>query len=351
MIRPDKIRTLGRVVFDGTMLWMMHSASEVSFVLRGATELRLKLRADDTVTTPDCEHLRPRYAVYLNGRQVKDARMEREEEILSVTVEADGSEQTVRLVKLSECTSSLLALAGMETDGDISPTEPRDLRIEFIGDSITCGYGVEGRPENGFSTATENAEKGFAVLTARALDADSQLTCFSGHGIVSGYTDDPAVRNTGDLVPPYYGKAGRNGFRLPDGRLAEEIPWDFESWQPQVIVINLGTNDLSWCRGFPEREEMYRTEYVRFLGTVRKYNPEARILCVLGLMGTGLNEKMTQAVADYCRETGDTAVRAMTVEEQDMERDGAGADWHPSEITQKLFAEKVTDAIRKWRAE
>ena len=63
--------------------------------------------------------------------------------------------------------------------------------------------------------------KGYAFLTAEALNADAMLTCFSGHGIISGYTGDPSVRNDADLVPPYYEKEGRCGSRLPDGRLAE----------------------------------------------------------------------------------------------------------------------------------
>ena len=125
----------------------------------------------------------------------------------------------IRLIKLSECTQSLLALQDIETDGETAPLPDRPLRIEFIGDSITCGYGVEGKSvDEPFTTAAENAVKAYAFLTAEALNADAILTSFSGYGIVSGYTEDSAICNEDELATKYYEKEGRNVFRLPSGR-------------------------------------------------------------------------------------------------------------------------------------
>jgi hypothetical protein len=208
---------------------------------------------------------------------------------------------------------------------------------------------VEGKSENEtFTTATENVMKGYAFLTAEELGADAVMTCFSGHGIVSGYTGDPAVQNTSELVPPYYEKEGRNGFRLPTGELAEEISRDFSSFQPNYIVLNLGTNDLSWCGTDEARGKQFAEGYTAFLKVVRKNNPGARILCTLGAMGTGLNRMMQQAAEDYCRETGDRQIRVLLLEEQNAARDGYGSDFHLNEISQRLLAQTVTDALKKW---
>jgi len=38
----------------------------------------------------------------------------------------------------------------------------------------------------------------------------------------------------------------------------------------------------------------------------------------------------------------------LMLEEQNAARDGYGSDYHPNEITQRLLAGKVTDAIRQW---
>ena len=171
--------------------------------------------------------------------------------------------------------------------------------------------------------------------------ADRILTAFSGHGIVSGYTDDPRKPNLSELVPPYYEKVGRNGFVLPSGRTVTDIPWDFDAWQPDDIVVNLGTNDLSWCGDDTERKAEFRRMYTEFLKTVRKNNPTARMLCILGAMGEGLNEEMAGAVRDYAGGTGDRRIRSAVLREQDGARNGFGANWHPSVITQQELAETV----------
>ena len=82
--------------------------------------------------------------------------------------------------------------------------------------------------------------------------------------------------------------------------------------------------------------------------TVRKDNPGARILCTLGTMGTGLNRMMQAAAEAYCKETGDKQIRVLLLDEQNAARDGYGSDFHPNEITQRLLAQSVTDALKKW---
>lgn len=350
MLDRSCIKLLGRYAFDpsGT-LWLASSCSEVSFHLSRATYLTFDLIGDGTCHDPHQADIRPRYAVYVNGEKIIDECLNTPAKELAVFEHAKQTSAEIRLVKLSECTQSLLGLAAIHTDGNIRPLSARDLRMEFIGDSITCGYGVEGDLTRPFTTATENAEMAYAYLTAKALGADAMLTAFSGHGLVSGYTEGGI--NTDALVQPYYEHVGGNAWPLPEGSRLQEIPWDFSAWQPHYIVLNLGTNDSSWCRDIPERQMQYRQKYEEFLATVRKNNPSARILCVLGVMGTGLCASMEQAVSNYLRSTGDTEVRSLSVEEQNQERDGIGSDYHPSPRTQQLLADVVTEALRAWMAE
>jgi hypothetical protein len=91
---------------------------------------------------------------------------------------------------------------------------------------------------------------------------------------------------------------------------------------------------------------MYRKQYKEFLKTVRKNNPGAMILCVLGIMGTGLNDSMVHAVNEYRTETGDTRIHSMTLQEQDAARDGYGSDYHPTAKTQQRLAEKIQAFIQ-----
>lgn len=342
-----KVRILGRYTVDADgNLWPVTSAAEVSFRLTGATRLTLCLRSDDSVTDPGRTAIRPRFALDINGERITDRLMENTEETIAVPADRLAGSDLIRLVKLSECTQSLFALTALETDGEITPVPEKPLKIEFIGDSITCGYGVEGDLTRTFTTATENAEKAFAFLTARALNADVVMDSFSGHGVLSAYTEGDI--DTEGLVPLFYEKIGSNAYVLPGGKTLQQISWDFSLFRPDYIVINLGTNDFSWTRGIPERVEAYERNYREFLTMVRRNNPDARILCVLGIMGTALNDAMVRAAGQWSRDNGDPEIRTLTVDEQDQERDGIGTDYHPSEITQRLLAEKVTTAIKEW---
>ena len=342
------VKLLGHVINDGEQDWLISSAAEAGFRVEGATRALLKLRADDSVLDPAKEPLLPRFEIRLDGKKILDARLTDKDAAVTVFEGNEKRDADIRLIKLNEG-NSLFALREIVTDGKVSPLPERPLKMEFIGDSITCGYGVEGKSETEtFTTATENAAKGYAFLTAEALHADAVLTCFSGHGIISGYTGDPAVINDADLVPPYYEKEGRNEWRLPTGKYAQETDRDFSRFQPDYIVLNLGTNDLSWCQTDKVRGKAFANLYTEFLKTVRKHNPDARILCTLGVMGTGLNPMMQAAAEEYCKETGDRQIRVLLLEEQDAARDGYGSDFHPNEITQRLLAGTVTDAIQKW---
>ena len=359
MLTCSNLRITGRCLSDGGVLWLTFSLCEVAFTLTGASFLRLRLRQADpqnpaavrALVSTARQKTAPRFAVDVGGARVLDTRLSQAEQVFDLPLPSGTQENDsavcVRLRKLSECTQSILGLSDIETDGIVSPLPPQPLRLEFIGDSITCGYGVEATgPEETFSTATENAEKSYAGLIAGALDAAPMLTAFSGHGIVSGYTGDPAIRNGTELVPPYYETFGRLDFVLPSGRRLQDIPWPFDSFRPQAVILLLGTNDLSWCQQVPERHLLFRREYARFLRTVRSHNPDIPILCVLGLMGTALNGDMEAAVRDYTQATGDPAVRAFTVPEQDMVHCGAGADYHPSALTQRLFAQQLLSELR-----
>ena len=342
-------RVTGRYVNMEDALWLTMSAATVAFQVEGAGFCRILLKGDNSATDPEKETLLARYAVMLDGRVITDERLDAAERTVAVFEGETGEKHEVKVIKLSESTRSNLGFAGVETDGVIRPVPEKARKLKVIGDSITCGYGVEGDLTQTFTTRTENAMKAYGYLTADALDADVELVSFSGFGILSGYTDTGII-NTDCLVPTYYEKAGLNDFVFPDGTKAEDHMWNFDTYQPDTVVINLGTNDLSYCKEDTDKKKQYRELYKEFLKTVRKHDPQAKILCILGVMGMGLNDQMADAVAEYSRETGDARIRARRYEEQSAE-DGYGTDYHPSEVTQVKLAEKVVHDLKEWDTE
>ena len=206
IVRYD-VRVRGRTVEDGGMLWMCSSLSEIGFRVTGAKRVEMTLWSDDTTTDSSRAHLTPRYAVLVDGDIVMDHCMREPEETIVVFDSGTPWGAEVRFRKLSECTQSLLAVKEIRTDGHVEPLEETGMKVEFIGDSITCGYGVEGKNETeDFTTATENAAKSFAGLNAEWMGLDAMLTSYSGYGIVSGYTDDP---ERGALAPRSFMRRNR----------------------------------------------------------------------------------------------------------------------------------------------
>ena len=116
--------------------------------------------------------------------------------------------------------------------------------------------------------------------------------------------------------------------------------WTFEKPKPTQIVINLGTNDASYCYT-AERRAAFVRAYVELLQQVRVSNEGVPIICVLGDMNAAMMPYIEEAVSDYRMETGDTLVISTPLTFQ-METLGSTIDGHPNRDSNKLAAETLT---------
>ena len=304
----DKVRFIGRVMPLKNTLWMALSGTGAEFCVTG-TKASITLVADDTWNgVPENQ---TRVAVYVDDRRVADVLLSALETVITAFASGEKENHVVRVIKLSESAMSTCGIAKIETDGELTPTEAKDKLIEFIGDSITCGYGVDDEDrDHHFATGTEDVTRAYAYKTAKVLEADYSMVSFSGYGIVSGYTGT-GEKMGHQLVPDYYEKLGFSYGTYKEKYKPQDSVWDFSKHQPDLIVINLGTNDMSYVLDKEDRREEYITGYLAFLNTVRKHNPEARIMCVLGLMGEALCSAVEETVERYKKETGDERISYM----------------------------------------
>ncbi len=260
-------------------------------------------------------------------------------------------EKTVclRVMKFSEAAFAYAGFKNLEIDGDLLEpfAETSALKLEFIGDSITCGYGIEGVWEKDtFTTAQERPDKAYAFLTARALGARLQLCSWSGIGLVSNYVDPETIKlpDTHWLMQsvwPYTDKQ----LSLKLG-LEPEV-WDSSRFEPDIVIINLGTNDISWIRGIEDRRLNYVAQLRHLVEAVHRRSPRAKICCCLGIMGRALNESVAEALGLFKKDFPLVKTKFLSFEEQ-LESDGIGADWHPSAVTHKKAAVLLTAALRSF---
>jgi lysophospholipase L1-like esterase len=173
--------------------------------------------------------------------------------------QTEGPQGESRLMKVTVGDGALLA----------PPPGPARL-IEVIGDSITCGYGNLGALADTECFSSESHWDTYAAVAARALGAELSTVAASGRGVVRNYAGD-----TGGTMPMLYDRVLTN---------ALTPVWAFHV-EPQAVVINLGTNDISNSKGDPGTA--FRDTYVRLLETIRAKYPNTFIVCIIAPLLSG----------------------------------------------------------------
>ena len=214
-------------------------------------------------------------------------------------------------------------------------------KIEYIGNSITCGYGIEANSEaEHYSAETANYYYTYAARTARNLNAQAVVVARSGIGVYRSY-NGPQTGDKVNMNTEYpYTLLYNNQYR-----------WDFTRYTPDVVCINLGTNDTS-THGADSL--LLLNGYKQLYQQVRGHYPKAKIVLLCGCMMNGKQllaaQEALNATAEYAHEKGDAEVYRFDFTPHDGSL-GYGADWHPSMKQHEKMAEELTPYLKelmKW---
>lgn len=278
--------------------------------------------------------------ILIDGDDPMVLRARNEDSIYAVASHLGEGPHTLTLFKRTEAEVGVLTLLGIGLAPGkrlLDPPPAPARRLEFIGNSITCGYGNEGRSAGcPFRPEQENGWLSYAALTARALEAQFQAVCYSGRGVVQNYS-----RSRTGTMPQLYERI------LPD---AEESRWDPARYIPDAVVINLGTNDFAHEN--PDSTE-FADAYAILLRTLRMRYPEARIVCLTGPMLTDESPRRPlstlkswlDAVAALRHAEGDPLVLRFDLSPQTPER--MGCDGHPNVDQHERNAQELTAFLRQ----
>ena len=213
-------------------------------------------------------------AVLVDGGEPRVLRVPAGEGEISLAENLTASEHTVEIVHRTETWVGVITAFGfrLAANSRLLPANPWPRRrMLFVGDSVTCGEAVE--RQSGWKEqrpTSWNAYRSYGMILARALDAQVQLVCFGGRGLVRDWRGRSDVLN----APQFFSLA------LPD----EQSPpaCDNSAYIPDLVVVSLGTNDFSLGIGdFPPRDEWVGA-YVRFVRAIRAQYPEAHIFLTEG---------------------------------------------------------------------
>ncbi len=320
-VTEDNVKLLGRSEIVNDVRYFSMSGSGVEFLLKGKyADITV---VGDNISSANKNHY-SRIAIYLNGELKYDELVDYEEKTYRIDVDnyADGG--VIRLIKLSEPMFSSFGISKIEAfcKKDIEPTAPSELKIEFYGDSITCGYGIdEENPNGSFSTETENFSKTYAYITANSLAADYSAVSFSGYGVYTGFSYNK--RKEEYTIKKQYDKS----VILSDN---QERLWDFGSFVPNLVVVNLGTNDAAYCSKSQNLRQEFRKSYVEFLNLLRDRYPDAYILCILGDMNDSMYSEIELAVDEFRSTRIDNRVSCSQIGFK-MNEYSAVVDGHPND--------------------
>lgn len=240
------------------------------------------------------------FTVLVDGQRVGDARGSSLEVMklydhrsysLTLAENLPEGEHEISLFRQNEAGWARITAHSITCNGSLLPPPTKRARIEFIGDSITAGYGI-------YTDATSypladpyygDATNGYAFETSRALNLQLSLLAASGYGLVAGW-------GTNNLMPQTYPFI--NWFLDPSsaGLYSFDPPADF-------VCINLGTNDWNVIGSTEFSQSSQAPSFyngvIQFTQLIREKNPDARILWIYGMMGdTPFNAQIRQAVQD-----------------------------------------------------
>lgn len=201
-------------------------------------------------------------------------------------------------------------------------------KMLVLGDSVTCGEAIDRVAGEQKNTRWWNARESYGLLTAKALNAQVNLVCWGGRGLVrswNGKTDDANL-------PDFY------EYAVGDNDPA--LKWNHNQYQPDLIVSAIGTNDFS--PGIPERET-YVTTYVKFINKLLSDHPQAHIAITEGAI---LNGEKKAALIDYIREAisrvNDSRVHQVTSNNYP----GDAQDAHPTKEQHAAMAKDLAPQLK-----
>jgi hypothetical protein len=236
---------------------------------------------------------------------------------------------TILICKNTEANIGYLELAGIRCQ-ELVELPPKAIRkIEFIGNSITCGTGSDLTQVpcgKGLWHDQHNAYSSYGAITARMLNAQHHLSAVSGIGLMR------SCCNMDITMPQVFDKINMRN---------DSISWNFQDYQPDVVTVCLGQND-----GVQD-SAIFCQKYIAFIKQLRKYYPTPRIV----LLGSAMADeqlllfmiKTLNAVVTNLQHQGEYKISAWFFSRSY----NRGCDFHPDIFEHSLMAKELSEYLKK----
>ena len=214
LIAAGELRMLGRTMtVDDTAQSFDWQGAGFTFIYEGSGDISAAIEITTDVSL----------VVSINGEETRPTLKGSGVQTLQIAKDLPEGTYTIRVVRTSDPVTPRLSQLNSLTyskGAKLTATPEGPYKFEVLGDSITA---------NDFYDA-------YASLAFRSFGAEANYMAIAGRGLISGtLAEDNWSPDRTKQIKQLFPKTSY--FRDPT------VDWDFSQYQPDVLVINLGTND------------------------------------------------------------------------------------------------------------
>ncbi|MFM9988497.1 GDSL-type esterase/lipase family protein [Flavobacterium sp.] len=329
--------------YSGRMEYLEHnktiligSASSISFNFTGN-------KCDISLKSIDSYEHHNYVSLELDGKYIGRMKVEKgETKSYPIIISETKNTHNLTIYKATEASNGGVLFDG--TTANLSEIKSiKKKKIEFIGNSITCGMGNDTKEipcGTGEWYDQHNAYWAYGPILSRALNADYLLSSVSGIGMYRNWNDEHINEA---IMPDVY----ENLYLNKD----TSKPYDFK-FNPDIVSICLGTNDLSNGDGIkprlPFNKEKYVSNYIYFIKTVYKHSPNAQIVLLNSPMVSDERNFtfvncLKEVIASFRKDKKHKKIKLF--EYPPMQPKGCG--YHPDIEDHKIMAQQLESFFKK----
>ncbi|WP_175574332.1 SGNH/GDSL hydrolase family protein [Teredinibacter haidensis] len=279
-------------------------------------------------------------AVRVDGGQPARIKLPTDKQEITIFSQESSQPREIEFIYHSETWQGIVSLYGFRlADGRLLTAAARpEKRLLVVGDSVTCGAGAnrDGNEDCGMNNRWWNAHKSYGWLTGEALDAQVQLVCYGGRGLIRSWNGARDELN----APDYY------QLTIAENN-AEK--WQQSRFPADLIVVSLGTNDFSLGIGALPTEEEFAPAYVSFVQTLLQDHPKADIILTDGAIVNDNDPERPQrtVLRSYLQQTRKLVDSERVHVFNASHFPGDSCDAHPTGPQHKMMSEELVAFIRR----
>jgi hypothetical protein len=318
-----EIRYTGRIDFSNPRaprFWQ--SGVYIKFTFKGSF---CSVLIADQLGSPDNHNY---ITVVIDDGEPERIKLSDKNNTISIGQNLNDGEHTVVVSKATEAGVGFLEFKGILTK-EILPSKPKtEKKLEFIGDSITCGMGADISDTpcgKGKWHDQHNAYLSYGAIVARDLNAQYHLSSVSGIGMMK------SCCNMTITMPQVFDNTNMRD---------DQETWDFK-YQPDIVTICLGQNDGK------QDSVAFATTYINFIKDIRSKYPQASVVCLTSPMASkSLNQTLQNyitGIVTSVNSTGDKKVSKFFFSRSY----NSGCGGHPDVSEHKMIAAELTAYLKK----